>query len=721
VLFFKSAIIVASVVAMYYSDLALIFGNALEFTTGNITNYVLTIPFMSAFIIYRKRKILLAVALHGDKRLPTRFRFDDMLGITLCVIAVLIYLAGSATLYALEFHILTLPIFLAGGTVLVFNLATLRHALVAILLTIYIQPPPGQLVSELAADLSWTSAVMVEGLLGSAGLPISLDTSFGAPALVIENAQGNRMPFFVGEPSSGVFSTIGLSLFAVFVAYVIRGPTWKRILLFLSGFPLFFLLNTVRIAMVLSLWYFFGEEVSETYHTISGSSMVALGTLGVLFLGEKALRLNIRTPTIRTKGCPMCSKCTEIGESMCISCGRTIGKAKQKMGKSSERIAFITFIALIMTFLITSGISGAVDSRKLSNLDIVSVQGPETTEYLLPEVEGWDLRYAYRDNRVESILNQDAALAFRYVSTTQAGDTMVTNPSLFASVQISNGHHVWEDSLVTFPSRVGRPGATLIESDDIVISEGKEGRYLLFKRIGSTSSEAVIYWFERTPLKFGTEFENRNVLISIWANTNALSSSGIISDPNDSLRIKELYLSLARPIAAYWEEQSDALNSSNELLYAYVNKNLIGLLILAVFPISIFLMILIARKVKPEDDLNRLYGRLALDDRTFIQAIDTMKNKQSTGEHIRKSYFNITNKELSNERLIELLSSGRKAGLIINQITSVNDESILVWKSNLNLKIRESKIIHFSRIQTIQTFHNILSIITKMKWEKSTN
>src|SRR5688572_28807922 len=48
----KAAVIVASVIAIYYHDLNLIFTNAVQFTTGNISNYVITIPFLSGYIIY---------------------------------------------------------------------------------------------------------------------------------------------------------------------------------------------------------------------------------------------------------------------------------------------------------------------------------------------------------------------------------------------------------------------------------------------------------------------------------------------------------------------------------------------------------------------------------------------------------------------------------------------------------------------------------------------
>ena len=713
VLLSKAAVVIVSAVLVYYSDLALIFGNALEFTTGNISNYVITIPFLSAIIIYRKRNILKAAATLSKGSNSSRIRLDDVLGITLCAIAIIFYIASTSTLYSLEFHILSMPIFLAGSTMLVFNLATLRHSLIAILLTFYLQPPPGEIVSELAADLSWTSAVLVQGLLGSLGLPVSLDSSLGAPALVIEGLDKLKTPFFVGEPSSGVFSTLGLSLFAVFVAYIIRGPTWKRLLLFASGFPLFYLLNVLRIALVLSIWYFWGKDASEVYHTISGSSMVAIGTLIILLMAEKALKLNIRSRARLSSKCDMCSKCLTARETMCLSCGRLLGRIKHSFGKSIERMAVVIFIALITTsIVVTSTYSGNV-SKKLTDLDIEKIKGPETTEYLLPQVSGWDLKYAYRDSRVESILNQDAALAFRYLQTSpespKAGLNSGTTPSLYSSVQISTGHHVWEDSLVTYPSRVGRPGATLLDSEDITISGEKEGRFLLFKRLESTSTEAVVYWFERTPLKFGSNFENRNVLISIWANTDMLTRTGIIGGPADTASIKNLYLSLAKPIAAYWDEQSATLSTSNELLFGFVNKNVYSLMVIVCIPLALFWLYHEIKKRHFSSRMNLLYHQLAPEDKRVVEALlhSQSRSKLCTGNSIAKSYAEISNRQLNSDQLTNLLRTVRRSGLITDRVTSVNDESLLVWGINFRVKKKEAREVLAA---ILQAFSKLLQL-----------
>ncbi len=687
----KAAVVLISICSIYYQDLSVIFSNALEFTTGNITNYVLIVPILAAFIIYRKRNILKTVsAMKKDQENNRKIRSDDILGITLCAVAIIFYIAASDTLYALEYHILTLPLFLAGATMLLFNIATLRHSLVAILITLFLQPPPGQLVSELAADLSWTSAIVVEGLISLLGVPVSLDSSFGAPALIITGNDGLKTPFFVGEPSSGVFSTIGLSLFAIFVAYIVRGPIWKRTLLFLSGFPIFYLLNALRIAIIILLWHSAGPEVSEAYHVVSGSVMVAIGSLIILLGGEKILRLRIRNPKTRVEKCSLCDKCGQLQEQMCLFCGHLLGTIKHNFTQSTwERIAVLLFVSLVTVSATSSNyLPNDSVSKRVSDLDIATIQGPETADYFLPVIKGWDQKFAYRDTRIESVLNQDAALAYKYSPVTAANAEnsadILTIPQIYVSLQISTGHHIWEDSLVSYPSRVGRPAATILESDNIAISDERQGKFLLFKRVGSESTEAVIYWFERIPLKFGSTFENRNVLVSIWTNTEALAKSGLIDGPADSSGIKQLYLSLALPIQSYWQEQS-IHQSSGEILYSFFSDNLKLLLAAIILPAAIFLIHHELRRSSIARRLHRLYHQLVSEDKFFMDSLMPVINntKPHTGDLIFRTYQRISGRQyFEQDQIMQKLRTAKSSGLVKNKIASINDEPLLIWQTS---------------------------------------
>ncbi len=160
----KSAVLIAAVMVIYGSDLSVVFGKALTFSAGNITNYVLVIPILILFVLHRKRKVLLTVAT-WDNRAWRSLRIDDVLGAALCAVAVIVYVIGSTTLYSLEYHMFSLPVFVAGATMLLFNIATFRHLFISVVLLAYLQPPPAELLAELSADMSWSSAVVVEFML----------------------------------------------------------------------------------------------------------------------------------------------------------------------------------------------------------------------------------------------------------------------------------------------------------------------------------------------------------------------------------------------------------------------------------------------------------------------------------------------------------------------------------------------------------------------------
>jgi len=464
----RVGILLTATLLIYKQDFSIILGKALSFSAGNISNYVLIIPVLVAYIIYRKRNILWTTALHQNRE-RNSMRLDEVVGITLCLLAIVFYLYGSTQFYSLEYHVLSLPIFVAGATMLLFNIKTFRHVLIAIILLAYLQPPIGEVVGELAADLSWASAVMVQGILSTFGMPVTLEASYGAPALVVETVTAGKVPFFVGEPSSGIYSTIGLSLFSLFFGYISRGPIWRRAIIFAVGFPIFFFLNMLRIATIMTLWFFFGEGIAESFHVVSGTIMVAIATVIILFFGEKILRLQIRTRRIHREECRACEKCRTMDESLCLYCGMVLKRIRKKVDmRTVGRMTLLVFIAsLVMVNQITVNTVSAATG--ISELDIRSIEGPETTQYFLPEVDNWNLRFTYRDTRVEKVLNQDAALA--YIYTKNATSDTNLKPTLFSGIQISTGVHTWESSLLTYPSRFGRPTATIIELKDINISD----------------------------------------------------------------------------------------------------------------------------------------------------------------------------------------------------------------------------------------------------------
>ena len=121
----KVATIIVSTLAIFNQDLTIIANNALQ---SEVTSYLLTIPFLFIYLIYRKRKMLRQVMPMENKDQPKKTKHvPTIMGIILSTTAILLYWHGSYTFTPLEYHIFALPIFTAGLILLLFNPQTLRQ------------------------------------------------------------------------------------------------------------------------------------------------------------------------------------------------------------------------------------------------------------------------------------------------------------------------------------------------------------------------------------------------------------------------------------------------------------------------------------------------------------------------------------------------------------------------------------------------------------------
>lgn len=706
----KAIVIAIAVALIYTQDLSIVFSNALVFSSANITNYILVIPFLIAYIVYRKRRMLTAHALEHRVK---AFRLDDAIGLTLVFIALMLYIYGSLTLYAMEYHIYSIPVFVAGLTALLFNLKILRHSIFAIIILAYLQPPPAELLSEIAGDLSWISATLAETMLKAYGLNVALQVDYGAPALVVSKGD-TQTPFFVGEPSSGLFSTIGLSLFALIAAYIARGALWKRAIMYVIGFPIFFMLNALRISIILLLWYHYGEQVSEAFHAMSGSIMAVPGTLAILIIGKRLLRVRISIGSISNanKGCEHCQTSRSLKEHICLVCSRLLSSVKID-GKTIARFFLIALIVASMFAVNASQVQAQSSlASRVASFDMLSIDGREkdTVGIFLPEIDGYRLEYSYRDQRVEKVLRQDAALAYRYVklepSTGEDGGTpaeirRLMQPSIYAAVQISTGKHRWEDSMLIYPSRVGRPTAEVLELKDVQLDKDSNARFFVYIRPGQKNAEAVLYWFERVPLKFGDAYENRNIQIVFWSYMSTLARNGFIKDESDVKGAEEFYLSMAKPVKAYWKSITEELlaqkNVENTVRHRF--PLVMGT---ALLPASLLSIREFARFNSARSRSKSIYSRLAHDDKAIVDAVVNAERKKrkegigggdrpllgkayATTEEVMVEYRRLVNRDVSINDILLMLKNARDSGLVKSMIISIDDEPKVVWKSNVRV------------------------------------
>jgi hypothetical protein len=152
----KIATIIAATVTIFHGDLALIFNDAWQNET---TIYILVVPFIVAYLIYRKRKMLRAVMPLSGNHQPRNVRnLASFTGVLLATTAILLYWQGSYAFTPLKSHIyvftpvpshiFALPIFVIGLILILFNFQTLRQLALPIAFFFFLVPPPSEILAR---------------------------------------------------------------------------------------------------------------------------------------------------------------------------------------------------------------------------------------------------------------------------------------------------------------------------------------------------------------------------------------------------------------------------------------------------------------------------------------------------------------------------------------------------------------------------------------------
>jgi len=681
----KLLAILVSLLAIYWQDLDLVFREAV---VNDFMSYILVIPFIFVYIVYRKRKILKAVSSLdrvGEQR--AIWTSQVVTGITLFTISFLIYFFGSYTSHALEYHLLSFPLFLAGSIVLIFNMQTLKMLLFPIAILFFIQPYLIQLVNPFWSDLSWISSTASYTLLRAIGIPAEFTTVIGVPTIEVTTIDGTVLPFTVGVASSGLNSFMGFSVFSIFVVYVLREPLWKRVTLMLAGYPILLLLNTLRITIILGLAYQWGIAVAEVFHLTGGIVLIFIGTLILLVVGEKIWKVKIRPTKPRLYDCDYCNKSLRTGNNFCISCGRFLRNVSHAINRQyTLKMAFLILTTFLFLLVQSPPI---VLAKSPTEIDLTTITAEET-EQLLPSIPDWDLEYLYRDTRVEDILKQDAALLFTYIS--QNTEDSSSLGYVYVGVQISTGRHTWEASLVTWPASHGYPTATMFDQRDIQILQEPPltGRFLAFQRQNSNRTEAVLYWFERVPFKISSVWEMRNVQISILAYTEELANAGLITNSNDFTDVENLYLPLAQSIANYWQP----IKTSSYITTLISNHGDKILYISGVLLTGTIILYALERRRERKANENT-YRKLSTSYAASIEIVqETEQTRMPTLANIAATSIERNGQAVDTEQLLKSLSEIEKTGLIKKSVISKQDEPIQVWKTQIHRKKRERSLLN---------------------------
>jgi exosortase/archaeosortase family protein len=665
----KIAVILFTTVIVFFQDLAIIFNDALQ---GETTSYMLAVPFLLAYLIYRKRKMIKAAIPLPSSKLFKKVPINEITGGLLFLTSFLLYWYGSYTFTPLEYHTLALPIYASACILILFNTQTLRHLLFPIAFLFLLIPPPEQFIYNLGSLLSTISSELAYHLLKMFGFHVGLTAEYGTPVISMIKQDGTAISFALDIACSGIYSQAGFFIFALFIAYIIRDKTWKKAAVFLLGFPLIYLLNVLRITTIGIIGYYYGENLAlNAFHLFGGWVLIFLGALILLAASETLFKMQILTRGNQTDQCPECNLISATDNNFCFACGRIQKILFNKVHKGDIAKTAVIILSVILILSIQTPVFAL--KKGPAEIIVQTATGEQVSTEILPQLPEYTLRFMYRDETFEKISRQDASLAYAYSPYNE------TKEVIWVILEIGSANsmlHSWEVCLITWPLSHGyQVKVNQIELSDVQLLENPPiiGRYFIFQYKESNLTQAVLYWYETSVFEVNSTSQQKQIKISIIAYPDTL---------DDLPEVKNQLLTVATEIASYWQpiktwSQIALLISQNGDKLITATMALLG-------------VILISYNLEKRKERKRntvAYQKLSKADKQIINAThETGKNMLPTLNNISKTYNKIARQTIDKEKLMQKLTGAEKIGIIKKDIGNRLDEPVQTWKPNIHHK-----------------------------------
>lgn len=659
-IYLKICTIIIASIALFFQDLTIIFKDALQ---SEITSYILVVPFILAYIIYRKRNILKAVIAYKNPNSNNKTKhLSTIFGILICITAILIYWYGSYTFTPLEYHGLTIPIFVTGLTLILFNPQTVKELVFPIILLFLLTPPPSQILHFLGSSLSLTSSQASYAITSALGINSTLINEYGNPIIEIIRPNGTITSFAVDIACSGIYSLLGFMIFAILVSYIIRDKPLKKFTIFIIGFFLMYILNISRIVIILLIGYSFGEELAlNLFHLFGGWFLIFLGTILLLIFSDKILKAKIFAD--EAKKYKNYDPLHNLTETFSRSFDRVVKPTKVRL-KKTDILKIVAIIGSVMFFISIQAPVFALTEGP-AQIIIQTPSGEQGNTQLLPEIQDYTLHFIYRDRNFEELAGQDASLLYAYKPLDQ------TKEIIQVMVEIGSATsklHRWEYCLISWQlQRDLPPQVTQLDLKDIQIQENPPiiARYFAFQWTNRNQTQAVLYWYETAIFSI----EESSALKSIKISLITLPASP------EALTEPEMLMPLATTIAEHWEPIK--IWSPISLL---LSESSLYLAIIITVLLTIFLVLYVIENRKQRKTNFNVYQKLSMPNKRFIDlVIETEKATTPTLTAIANTYRKKIGK-ITKEELLYKITEAEKTGIIQRAIKNIYDQPIQIWK-----------------------------------------
>lgn len=609
------------------------FGQVLNLAySDSEAQYVLLVPFVVAYFFYRRRRAFLV-------NRPNN-RLHDLLGISLSLLALFVYVMGSYSFYSLQLHLISLPLFVAGITILVFGADVLKILIFPIALLTFLSPFPLFFMDAFGGGLMSSDGALSAAIL-SPFIPIEVVYQ---PIVILTTVTtaGETIQFSLSAACSGIYSLTAFLFCAVVFGYLAAGSIVKKFLYGVLAVAAAYFLNVFRITATVLLGHFYGLGLAtEFFHAIGGTVLAFIGTLILLTFGSKLLKLSFVQ-----KKAGICLSCPSAKE-VCIKCGRVFQWPKTKI--NWKRLAIMLVFLIICADLIVQ--ASAVNYNIVSNSDASALAfNPNTGELAaFTNTTGYNLAFMGREQQAEQQLGL-IYVGDYFLSRNDGTDNVY---AIFEVSDLQSKFHTWEGCLnyQSYPINIENIGYLTIYDKGTTIVNGE-----IITADAPTLNQALtlVYWFDSLNLKTNgtaTTYAVKITLIKYTANINNQTDAAAVEAAKTDL------LNLSQTYENSWSQYKQ--QNSTFVVDLYKNSTafmavVVGLLAFAVATVAIKrrLMHMVAKKK---------IAALPDADKAFLNRLKT------------------DNPEFTQPSIAQKVEELQKQRIIFEKVTTVNDDIHVSW------------------------------------------
>jgi exosortase/archaeosortase family protein len=591
-------------------------------------------------------------------------QFNVIAGGLVFTAANLNYWFGSYSFTPVEYHMLTLPVFVAGLTLVLFNLEVFKQLLFPIVFLFFLTPPPSEFLYSVGSVLSNLSASASNMLANLFGLTSNLSSSYGNPVITLSRSDGSLMSFSVDVACSGIYSLIGFFIFAFFIAYITRGKLKNKFALLFMGIPLIIALNITRITTILFIGYFYGDKLAlDVFHAVGATVLMFIGTLLLLAVTEKFFKPKA------AKTCPICKpQNPDCSQLSCLNCGKLFNFPKTKLSRID--LTKVGGVAVLVILLVFIQVPVFALTEGPAQVIVQTPTGEQGNTQVLPQIEGYTLNYVYRDKEFEKLSGEDASLVYTYGSPDGSKRTVWVAVEL---ARATSSLHRWETCLINWPLSQGQQ-LTVKQLDlrDVQTRDNPHilARYFAFQYRSTNQTQVVLYWYQTAIFTMNGTSETKHVKMSLVSYPSA--SENWTETEKQLLPIAESINNYWQPIQT-WTAVALAI-SQNGLLLSVAAFVLLGVLI--------FYRVLLGRQEKLM--LMRLFGKLPSQDILLLKAVDNAEQSGlSSTNSVIKEYGKLNGSAPDVDWINEKLKQAQRNGLVNHKLVNNGDKPELKWRNQV--------------------------------------